>query len=88
MAQRVTSGVLAPRRYATPGLLLVLLMVASLAVRLVRLDSPPIPLFDEGLFYLPAARSYLAGLPDPNFEHPPLAKLSIAAGIALLGDTP
>lgn len=69
-------------------MLLAVLLGTSLVVRLVRLDAPSVPVFDEGVFYLPAARSYLAGLPDPNFEHPPLGKLSIAAGMAVLGDTP
>ena len=41
------------------------------------LPDPPIPIFDEGLFYIPAAKAYLAGLADPNFEHPPLGKLAM-----------
>ena len=52
------------------------------------LDSPPIPLFDEGGSYVPAGRAITAGLPDPNFEHPPLGKLAIASGMAVLGDNP
>ena len=68
--------------------LLAALLALSFGSHLFRLDSPPIPLFDEGLFYIPAAKAILAGLPDPNFEHPPLGKLAIAFGIALLGDTP
>lgn len=65
-----------------------LLILLAFSLYVFRLDSPPIPIFDEGLFYIPAAKAYLAGQPDPNFEHPPLSKLSIAAGIAVLGDNP
>jgi len=64
------------------------LVLASLAIRILRIDAPAIPIFDEGLFYIPAAQAYLAGLPDPNPEHPPLGKLLFAAGMALFGDTP
>lgn len=64
------------------------LLLASLGIRLLRIDAPAIPIFDEGLFYIPAAQAYLAGLPDPNPEHPPLGKLLFAAGMALFGDTP
>jgi len=65
-----------------------LLVLVAFSLYVFRLDSPAIPIFDEGLFYIPAAKAYLAGLPDPNFEHPPLSKLSIAAGVAMLGDGP
>ncbi|MEK7215821.1 MAG: glycosyltransferase family 39 protein [Chloroflexota bacterium] len=70
------------------GVLLAMLLAGSLASHLVALDSPPIPLFDEGGSYVPAGRAILAGLPDPNFEHPPLGKLATAAGMAVLGDNP
>jgi 4-amino-4-deoxy-L-arabinose transferase-like glycosyltransferase len=69
------------------GLLAVILLL-GLATHLFRLDTPPVPLFDEGKFYLPAARAILAGGGDPNFEHPPLGKLALAGGIAVLGDNP
>lgn len=69
------------------GLLAVVLLL-GLATHLFRLDTPPVPLFDEGKFYLPAARAVLAGGADPNFEHPPLGKLALAGGIAVLGDNP
>lgn len=78
-------GIAGPAALKAAASLLVLLAFGLYAFRL---DSPPIPIFDEGLFYIPAAKAYLAGLPDPNFEHPPLSKLSIAAGIAMLGDGP
>ena len=38
--------------------------------------------------HVPAAREYLDGKFTSNFEHPPLAKWAIAAGIKLLGDDP
>ena len=69
-----------------PQAALAAVVAGSLALRLIRLDSPGIPVFDEGLFYIPAARAYLAGQPDPNFEHPPLGKELFAAGMALAGD--
>src|ERR1051325_6158156 len=63
-------------------------LLAAFAIRVIRLDAPPVPIFDEGLFYIPAAQAYLAGFPDPNFEHPPLGKLAIAASMAAFGDGP
>ncbi|MCX6020758.1 MAG: phospholipid carrier-dependent glycosyltransferase, partial [Chloroflexi bacterium] len=68
--------------------LLTALLVLNLLIRFGRLDAPPHPIFDEGTFYITAARSYLDGAPDPNVEHPPLGKVAIAAGLALFGDTP
>ena len=67
---------------------LALVLAFGALARLPHLNAPPVPIFDEGLFYLPAARAYLQGLPDPTFEHPPLGKEAIALGIALLGDNP
>src|SRR5205085_1080636 len=43
--------------------------------------------WDES-YYVPAARGYLHGDFTQNFEHPPLAKWAIAAGIRLVGDRP
>ena len=43
--------------------------------------------FDE-FHYIPAARQFLAGVGNPNWEHPPLGKLIIALGIQLFGDSP
>jgi len=42
-------------------------------------------MFDEQ-HYVPDARSILAGNGTQRLEHPPLAKLFIAAGIAIFGD--
>jgi dolichyl-phosphate-mannose-protein mannosyltransferase len=41
--------------------------------------------WDES-YYVPAARDYLDGRFTTNFEHPPLAKWAIAAGIEVFGD--
>ncbi len=60
----------------------------SLALKIFRLDSPSESYFDEGVYYIPAARDYLQGVFDSNFEHPPLAKLFMAAGIFIFGDNP
>lgn len=57
-----------------------------------RLATPSIPYFDE-VHYLPAARAILSWWHTGqgaylNPEHPLLAKLLIASGMGLLGDTP
>jgi dolichyl-phosphate-mannose-protein mannosyltransferase len=54
--------------------------------RLYRLGFPPRQIWDE--IYFPVfARDYLNGVPFFDL-HPPLGKFIIAAGIALVGDTP
>ncbi|NNC59251.1 MAG: phospholipid carrier-dependent glycosyltransferase [Erythrobacter sp.] len=58
-----------------------------LALCLWRLATPSIAYFDE-IHYLPAARDMLGGRDWINIEHPPLGKIIIAGGIALLGDNP
>lgn len=84
----------------TPLLVLLLLMTASLGTRAAFIGIPDGPVFDE-TYYVGAARTILelperpgwsyagaqAGL-DPNTEHPPLAKLIIAAGMLAFGDNP
>ncbi len=60
----------------------------NIVSKLIRLDSPDQGYFDEGVYYIPAARDYLQGVFDANFEHPPLAKLFMSAGILLFGDNP
>ena len=62
-------------------------LLVALILRLPLFTIAAAPLFDE-VFYLPAARAFLAGLPDPNFDQPPLAKLLMAGSIALFGDNP
>lgn len=66
------------------GLLLALL---AEAIFLVRLSVPHMPVFDE-VHYLPAARAVLELSHPANVEHPPLAKIVIALGMGLFGDTP
>ncbi|MEX0617224.1 MAG: glycosyltransferase family 39 protein [Candidatus Woykebacteria bacterium] len=67
---------------------LVTLFIANLAIKFLRLTSPSDVYFDEGAYYIPTARSFLAGNFEANFEHPPLAKLFMAAGIKIFGDNP
>ena len=69
---------------------LVFLAAFALAIgwfaRLYRLGFPPRQIWDE--IYFPVyARDYLNGTPFFDL-HPPLGKFIIAAGIALVGDTP
>ena len=85
----------------TFGLLLSQLLLVSLLLRALWLDSPDgQQIFDES-YYVNAARVMLhlpvadgqpyAGSPaglDPNTEHPPLGKAIIAGSMALLGDNP
>lgn len=52
-----------------------------------RITIPSQPFFDE-VHYLPAARAMLELSRIANPEHPPLGKLLIASGMALLGDNP
>lgn len=95
--------VAAPARRSTAPrvvLVLVLLVVAlSAAARVVSLDAFPTLVFDEH-YYVHDARAVVHGdigprAPSPwkpgdslSLAHPPLGTLSIAAGIALLGDDP
>lgn len=58
-----------------------------LALCLWRIDALPAPYFDE-IHYVPAAQAWLSDGTWLNREHPPLGKLLIAAGIAVLGDHP
>ena len=51
------------------------------------IDRPATLVYDE-LSYVSSAKAFLAGAPNPNPEHPPLAKLLIAAGIEAVGDNP
>ncbi len=91
------------RRVRAPRTALLLLAVVSalsLATRAAWIGDPPTPVFDEN-YYVNAART-IAGIPvphgaaysgasphlDPNYEHPPLAKVLVAAGIRLFGDRP
>jgi dolichyl-phosphate-mannose-protein mannosyltransferase len=79
--------------------LVVLVLLASCAARLIGLGALQGPVFDEH-YYVPDARAYLHGDIGPgsaaswkpkalrSLAHPPLGTLSIAAGIAIAGDSP
>lgn len=73
-----------PRDPLGPIIAVAAIFAALSAIRLTTLAAP---YFDE-VHYLPAAREMLAGGEYINREHPLLGKTIIAAGIALLGDTP
>ena len=65
----------------------IVLALAFLGLASVRIGVPTTPYFDE-IHYIPAARSFLELQRAVNLEHPPLAKLIIAGGIAMFGDDP
>jgi len=79
--------------------LVVLVLLVSCAVRLVGLGALQAHVLDEH-YYVPDARAYLRGDIGPHrgggwepaglrsLAHPPLGVVSIAAGIAVLGDRP
>jgi dolichyl-phosphate-mannose-protein mannosyltransferase len=68
-------------------LVCLLLALAGAAFRLPRLGTPAELVYDEG-FFVPSAVQYLEGRPPVEMTHPPLAKLLIAASIALFGPGP
>ena len=72
---------------ADPVGLTLAITAAFFGLTLWRLTVPPGLYFDE-VHYVPAARILLDLEGWPNAEHPPLGKLIIAAGIAVLGDSP
>ena len=71
---------------ARAAALAAILFLASLALFLVDLGSPTKVYFDE-TWYVPSAREWLASGIMLHPEHPPLAKLMIAASVGLFGDT-
>ncbi|MDX2257166.1 MAG: phospholipid carrier-dependent glycosyltransferase [Pseudanabaenaceae cyanobacterium bins.39] len=62
---------------------IVIILIASLSLRLWDLDRFAYPVFDE-VHFPKFAEGYLAGQP-PNDGHPPLGKYLIALGILLFG---
>lgn len=70
-----------------PVAVALLIAAAAEMLFLLRLSVPHKLVFDE-VHYVPAARALLALSGPANIEHPPLAKLLIAAGMWLFGDTP
>jgi dolichyl-phosphate-mannose-protein mannosyltransferase len=74
------------RRAGAPAAVLVVLVALAALTRFVRLGEPPQMIFDE-IYYARAAEQILAGVEvTEERTHPPLSKLIIAGGIALLGD--
>jgi dolichyl-phosphate-mannose--protein O-mannosyl transferase len=73
-----------PRRVRVTCLALYLLAQTFF---LIRLSQPPSYVFDE-FHYIPAAKMLLSRAQNRNWEHPPLGKYIIGAGIVLLGDEP
>ncbi len=84
VAARTFNGVRPTQPVALTG---ICLFLAALALFLVQIDTPRAHNFDES-HYVPAAQRLLALQADPNPEHPPLGKMLIGTGIALLGDRP
>ncbi|MCX8126331.1 MAG: glycosyltransferase family 39 protein, partial [Dehalococcoidia bacterium] len=66
---------------------LYLLLVVVFIMHIVVITRPAEPMFDEK-HYIPDARSILEGGGTTRTEHPPLAKLIIAASILVIGDNP
>ena len=64
-----------------------LMFLCGLAAFVFDIGSPAKIYFDE-TWYVPTAREFLASGNLLHPEHPPLAKLLIAASMALFGDTP
>jgi len=83
----------------TPIALLITLLTISFLFRTIRLNNPPIYIFDE-VYHVPTIRAisqnnpagyeYWQKAPEPNtaydWLHPPLAKLLQASSIKILGD--
>jgi dolichyl-phosphate-mannose-protein mannosyltransferase len=82
-----------------PLIVLLLILIASVVLRVLWLDLPRKGLIFDEAYYVQAARTLLgwtvpegahyAGSPpflDPNTEHPPLGKLLMAASMAVFGD--
>lgn len=61
--------------------------VLSLSFLLLGIGRPSVPIFDE-YSYVTGARSFLNWTQYTNPEHPPLAKMLIAAAMKAAGDSP
>gem|GEM_PF-4896974 len=71
--------------FATSRVQISLIVVAAFLVRLYLAMSPALD-FDEALYYVPAALSYLKGDWSANFPHPMVVKLLFAASVVLFGE--
>ncbi|MDD5127811.1 MAG: glycosyltransferase family 39 protein [Dehalococcoidales bacterium] len=66
---------------------LLLIVLATLTVHFIIINTPTEIVFDE-LHYVKDARLILDGQGSERIEHPPLGKLIIALGINIFGDKP
>ncbi|MBC7370442.1 MAG: glycosyltransferase family 39 protein [Bdellovibrionaceae bacterium] len=64
-----------------------IVFLVTLTLLLFYLERPARQVYDEK-FYVPAAMDILHARPDPNYQHPPVAKEIIAIGIGSFGDGP
>jgi len=101
MSGRAMTSVRARARslVSDPDLVLVVVLLAAFAVRLIWITLPDHSLIFDESYYVNAARVLLgwhvpagapyAGAPlglDPNSEHPPLGKIAMAGSMLLFGD--
>ncbi len=75
------------RRIFGPAPLAFLVFIVALAALAPGFTQPGHVYFDE-TWYVPTAREWLASGDMLHPEHPPLAKMRIAAGLKLFGDNP
>jgi len=66
--------------------LFLLIILFLIILKIIFLTNVPEPILDESKYYIPAARAYLEGAPDPNFQHPPLGKEILAVNMFFFGD--
>lgn len=76
------------RRDTAAWLVPLLLVVVAATVRFVDLGHPDRIYFDETYYAVDAAQLLERGVEEGFVVHPPVGKWVIAAGIAILGDTP
>lgn len=88
----VSDGRIPPKPYALRRPLATALIfgLASLALLLAGLGRPKVMFFDEG-YFVPEARAFIQGTPNPDPQAPPLAKpplgkLIMAIGMKAAGD--
>jgi dolichyl-phosphate-mannose--protein O-mannosyl transferase len=75
-----------------PAISAVILGAVGLSLFLAGISRPAILYYDEG-FFVPEARTFLYGAPDPNsllhsLAKPPLGKMIMALGMKAVGDNP
>ena len=66
--------------------LFLLIILFLIILKIIFLTNVPEPILDESKYYIPAAKAYLEGAPDPNFQHPPLGKEILAVDMFFFGD--